>query len=67
MGLGSANILLVDDEIPFVNTLSRHLSKRELKIVTAFRRNGRVNLKNYWKRNGESMPRSLLRGALKDS
>jgi len=31
-----ANILLVDDEIPFVNTLSRRLSKRELNIVMAF-------------------------------
>ena len=31
-----ANILLVDDEIPFVNTLSKRLSRRELNIVTAF-------------------------------
>ena len=31
-----ANILLVDDEIPFVNTLTKRLSKRELNIVTAF-------------------------------
>jgi len=31
-----ANILLVDDEIPFVNTLSKRLSRRELNIVMAF-------------------------------
>ena len=31
-----ANILLVDDEIPFVKTLTKRLSKRELNIVTAF-------------------------------
>ena len=31
-----ANILLVDDEIPFVKTLTRRLSKRDLKIITAF-------------------------------
>jgi len=31
-----ANILLVDDEIPFVNTLTKRLSKRELNIVAAF-------------------------------
>ena len=28
-------ILLVDDEIPFVKTLTKRLSKRELNIVTA--------------------------------
>ena len=31
-----ANILLVDDEIPFVKTLTKRLSKREFNIVTAF-------------------------------
>ena len=31
-----ANILLVDDEITFVNTLSKRLSNREFSIVTAF-------------------------------
>ena len=31
-----ANILLVDDEIPFAKTLSKRLSKRELKVFTAF-------------------------------
>jgi DNA-binding NtrC family response regulator len=30
------NILLVDDEIPFVKTLTKRLSKREFNIVTAF-------------------------------
>ena len=30
------NILLVDDEIPFVKTLTKRLSKRELNIVAAF-------------------------------
>ena len=29
-------ILLVDDEIPFVKTLTRRLSRRELNIITAF-------------------------------
>ena len=31
-----ANVLLVDDEIPFVETMTKRLSKRELKIVSAF-------------------------------
>ena len=31
-----AKILLVDDEIAFVKTLTRRLSKREFNIVTAF-------------------------------
>lgn len=31
-----ANILLVDDEIPFVKTLTKRLSKREFNINTAF-------------------------------
>jgi DNA-binding NtrC family response regulator len=31
-----ARILLVDDETPFVKTLTRRLSKRDLKIITAF-------------------------------
>jgi DNA-binding NtrC family response regulator len=29
-------ILLVDDEIPFVKTLTQRLSRRELNIITAF-------------------------------
>ncbi|MBN1831559.1 MAG: response regulator [Deltaproteobacteria bacterium] len=29
-------ILLVDDEIPFVKTLTKRLSRRELNIITAF-------------------------------
>jgi len=31
-----ANVLLVDDEIPFVETMTKRLSKRYLKIVSAF-------------------------------
>lgn len=31
-----ANILLVDDEIPFVKTLTKRLSKRGIDVVTAF-------------------------------
>ena len=31
-----ANVLLVDDEIPFVETMTKRLSKRDLKIVSAF-------------------------------
>lgn len=31
-----ANILLVDDEIPFVETMTKRLTKRELSIVSAF-------------------------------
>jgi DNA-binding NtrC family response regulator len=36
MSMTTSKVLLVDDEIPFVNTLSRRLSKRELNIVIAF-------------------------------
>lgn len=32
----TASVLLVDDEIPFVETVTKRLSKRELHIVTAF-------------------------------
>ena len=31
-----ANVLLVDDEVPFVETLTRPLSKRGIDMVTAF-------------------------------
>jgi len=31
-----AKVLLVDDEAPFVEALSKRLSKRELNVVTAF-------------------------------
>ncbi len=31
-----AKVLLVDDEAPFVNTMSKRLTKRELDVVTAF-------------------------------
>ncbi len=30
------NVLLVDDEIPFVETVTKRLSKRDLHIITAF-------------------------------
>ncbi|MBW1725954.1 MAG: response regulator [Deltaproteobacteria bacterium] len=29
-------VLLVDDEAPFVETMTKRLSKRDLKIITAF-------------------------------
>lgn len=31
-----ANVLLVDDEIPFVETMTKRLSKRDLHIISAF-------------------------------
>ncbi|QTA92281.1 response regulator [Desulfonema magnum] len=31
-----ANVLLVDDEVPFVETMTKRLNKRELDIVSAF-------------------------------
>ena len=31
-----AKVLLVDDEAPFIETLAKRLSKRELTILTAF-------------------------------
>jgi len=31
-----ANVLLVDDEIPFVETITKRLSKRDLHIISAF-------------------------------
>ena len=34
--MSRATVLLVDDEIPFVETVNRRLSKRGINIVTAF-------------------------------
>jgi len=31
-----ANVLLVDDEVPFVETMTKRLTKRELQITSAF-------------------------------
>ncbi len=31
-----ANVLLVDDEVPFVEAMSRRLKKRDINIVTSF-------------------------------
>lgn len=31
-----ANVLLVDDEVPFVEAMTRRLTKRNIKIATAF-------------------------------
>jgi DNA-binding NtrC family response regulator len=31
-----ANVLLVDDEVPFVETMTKRLTKRELDVATAF-------------------------------
>jgi DNA-binding NtrC family response regulator len=32
----STNVLLVDDEVPFVDTMTKRLSKRNLTILTAY-------------------------------
>jgi len=34
--MNKVNVLLVDDEIPFVETVKKRLSKRDLHIITAF-------------------------------
>ena len=34
--MATANILLVDDEVPFVETMTKRLSKSGINIVTAF-------------------------------
>jgi len=31
-----ANVLLVDDEVPFVETMTKRLGKRDLEVTTAF-------------------------------
>jgi len=31
-----ANVLLVDDEVPFVETMTKRLTKRDLQVTTAF-------------------------------
>ena len=32
----TANVLLVDDEVPFVETMTKRLGKRDLQVSTAF-------------------------------
>lgn len=32
----TANVLLVDDEVPFVETMTKRLTKRDLQVSTAF-------------------------------
>lgn len=34
--MNKVNVLIVDDEIPFVETVTKRLSKRDLHIITAF-------------------------------
>jgi DNA-binding NtrC family response regulator len=34
--MASAKVLLVDDEIPFVETMTKRLEKRNLEIITAY-------------------------------
>jgi len=34
--MSNANVLLVDDEVPFVEAMSRRLKKRDISIVTSF-------------------------------
>jgi DNA-binding NtrC family response regulator len=34
--MAKANVLLVDDEVPFVETMTKRLSKRDLQVSTAF-------------------------------
>jgi len=44
-----ANVLLVDDEVPFVETMTKRLTKRNLNIVSAF--TGEESLKTLEKDN----------------
>ena len=34
--MAMANVLLVDDEVPFVETMTKRLTKRELQVASAF-------------------------------
>ena len=34
--MAMANVLLVDDEVPFVETMTKRLTKRDLEVSTAF-------------------------------
>jgi len=34
--MATANVLLVDDEVPFVETMTKRLTKRDLDVSTAF-------------------------------
>jgi DNA-binding NtrC family response regulator len=34
--MGAVNLLLVDDEVPFVETMSKRLEKRNFKVASAF-------------------------------
>ena len=36
LDMAKAKLLLVDDEVPFVETMTKRLTKRELEIITAF-------------------------------
>jgi two-component system, OmpR family, response regulator VicR len=36
MDMAMANVLLVDDEVPFVETMTKRLTKRDLDVSTAF-------------------------------
>ena len=39
-----ASVLLVDDEVPFVETLTKRLTKRDLSVSTAFSGNGALEV-----------------------
>ena len=45
-----ANVLLVDDEAPFVETMTKRLTKRKLEVTTAF--NGQEALEALDKNDG---------------
>jgi len=34
--MGMAKVMLVDDEVPFVETMTKRLTKRDLEVTTAF-------------------------------
>ena len=34
--MANANVLLVDDEVPFVETMTKRLKKRELDVISAY-------------------------------
>jgi len=45
-----ANVLLIDDEVPFVETMTKRLTKRNLQITTAF--SGQEAIKSLKKKPG---------------
>jgi ActR/RegA family two-component response regulator len=52
MAMSTAVALLVDDEVPFVETMTKRLSKRNMTVFTAF--SGSEALR-YWKSSRTSI------------